>query len=364
MNRINLSEMNRRDFLATSMMAASAVSLVGMNASAASGDTGIKPKFGHLDAGAYERQPMILTPPVSVITNVTANVTLTISVIGDSVTYQWLRSGTNLVGRTNSTLTLTNVVVADSGSYAVVVATTFDSITNAANVTVNKATPLIGTVPTTTPITYGQTLTNSTLGSGNATNALGAVVAGGFSFATPNLVPKPASTNVTVIFTPTDSVNYNTNTATVMVTVNPAPLGVTANSTNKNYDGVAFAGGNGVMYFGFVNGDTSASLGGSVSYGGTSQGAIAAGAYSIIPSGLASANYNISYTNGTLTIIQTNPPAIAPAISNVLFTNNQFQFPMAGTGQPVEQTLQREAHQQHVVIFTRFCPALGQAGMD
>ena len=39
-------------------------------------------------------------------------------------------------------------------------------------------------------------------------------------------------------------------------------------------------------------------------------------------------------------------------------------FPMAGAGQPVEQTLQREPQQQDIVIFTRFCPALNQAGMD
>jgi hypothetical protein len=39
-------------------------------------------------------------------------------------------------------------------------------------------------------------------------------------------------------------------------------------------------------------------------------------------------------------------------------------FPMAGAGQPVEQTLQGEPHQQHVVIFPRFGPALGQSGMD
>jgi hypothetical protein len=64
----------------------------------------------------------------------------------------------------------------------------------------------------------------------------------------------------------------------------------------------------GLSYSGFVNGETPAVLGGTLSYGGTSQGATNAGSYSIIPSGLSSSNYAISYTNGTLTI---NPLAIA-----------------------------------------------------
>ena len=39
-------------------------------------------------------------------------------------------------------------------------------------------------------------------------------------------------------------------------------------------------------------------------------------------------------------------------------------LPMAGPGQSVEQSLQREAHQQNVVFFPRFCAVLGQPGMD
>ena len=191
--------------------------------------------------------------------------------------------------------------------------------------TVMAQTPLIGTLPATTPIIYGQTLTNSTLGSGNVTNSAGSVVAGSFAFATPSLLPKAGSTNVAVIFTPTDLINYTTNTASVTVTVNPAPLGITANSTNKIYNGVAFSGGNGVTYSGFVNGETSAVLSGTLSYGGTSQGAINGGTYSIIPAGLTSANYSLSYTNGVLTIIAI-PVVAAPA-----FTNGQFTFTITGT---------------------------------
>src|SRR4029077_3709229 len=84
--------------------------------------------------------------------------------------------------------------------------------------------------------------------------------------------------------------------------INPAALTITANDASKVYDGLAFSSGNGVSYLGFVNGETASVLSGTLSYGGTSQGAINVGSYTIIPSGLSSGNYTISYVNGSLTI--------------------------------------------------------------
>src|SRR4029077_3097495 len=85
-------------------------------------------------------------------------------------------------------------------------------------------------------------------------------------------------------------------------TVNPTALTVTDNNASKIYDGLAFSCGNGGCYLGFVNGETASVLSGTLSYGGTSQGAINVGSYTIIPSGLSSGHYKISYVNGTLTI--------------------------------------------------------------
>jgi hypothetical protein len=96
--------------------------------------------------------------------------------------------------------------------------------------------------------------------------------------------------------------NYAFTLANGTLTVNQAALGIMANNASKTYDGLGYSGGYGVSYYGFVNGETSAVLGGTLSYGGTSQNATNAGSYTIIPSGLTSANYAISYTNGTLTI--------------------------------------------------------------
>ncbi|MFM2081880.1 MAG: hypothetical protein RL380_571 [Verrucomicrobiota bacterium] len=109
---------------------------------------------GSLDVGAYERQPMILTPPTSITTNTGVNFSLAVSALGDSVTYQWTRSGTNLVGKTNATLAFSNVTTNDTGSYAVVVATAFDSATNAVTVTVNRSATSVSAASSTNPSGY------------------------------------------------------------------------------------------------------------------------------------------------------------------------------------------------------------------
>ena len=86
------------------------------------------------------------------------------------------------------------------------------------------------------------------------------------------------------------------------LTITPAPLTVTANNASKTYDGQAWTGGNGVGYSGFVNGDTSSLLTGTLSYSGNSQGAVNAGSYTFTPQGLSAGNYTLSYSGGTLTI--------------------------------------------------------------
>ena len=77
-------------------------------------------------------------------------------------------------------------------------------------------------------------------------------------------------------------------------------LTVTANSATKTYDATAYSGGNGVTYSVTPNGN----LLGSISYSGTSQGAINAGSYAITPGGLYSnqQGYIVSYATGTLTV--------------------------------------------------------------
>src|SRR5246500_2441509 len=87
-----------------------------------------------------------------------------------------------------------------------------------------------------------------------------------------------------------------------------ATLTITANNVTQTFNTVPYSGANGVIYSGFVNGQNSSVLSGSIIYGGNSQGAVNVGTYAIIPSGQTSSNYAITYVNGTLTI---TPPPIA-----------------------------------------------------
>jgi hypothetical protein len=107
-----------------------------------------------------------------------------------------------------------------------------------------------------------------------------------------------------------------------------------ASDDSKVYSGAAYSGGNGVTYAGLANGDTSAILGGVLAYGGTSQGAINAGTYTIIPGGYTNGRgYALAYANGGLTITGAPAPAPArnPAISNVVASITSFQNHVNGT---------------------------------
>ena len=155
----------------------------------------------------------------------------------------------------------------------------------------------VSTVTWNTPsdITYGTPLDGTQL---NAT----ANVPGTWNYTPAASTVLGAGTHdLSVTFTPTD-INFSTITKTVQINVLKAELTVTANDDSKTYNGDAYTGGNGVTYSGFVNSETETVLGGSLTYGGASQGAIDAGTYAISPSGRSSGNYNISYVDGTLTI--------------------------------------------------------------
>ena len=79
-------------------------------------------------------------------------------------------------------------------------------------------------------------------------------------------------------------------------------LTVTLLSDSKTYDGLAYTGGKGATFSGFVNGEDATTLGGSLGFGGSSQNAINAGSYAISGSGYTSSNYALTYVPSTLTV--------------------------------------------------------------
>jgi hypothetical protein len=89
------------------------------------------------------------------------------------------------------------------------------------------------------------------------------------------------------------------------------PLTITASNAVKTYDASAYTGGNGVTYS-----VATPTLAGALSYGGTAQGAVNQGSYTIAPSGYFSdqQGYDISYVNGSLTV---NPAQVVVALPSV-----------------------------------------------
>jgi len=117
-----------------------------------------------------------------------------------------------------------------------------------------------------------------------------------------NTAASPASPvgNYTITATGADDTNYAITQVNGTLTVNPAPLTITADSTNKAYGAAlpVFT----ASYSGFVNSDTAASLTTPVTLSTTASAASPVGAYAITAAGAVDPNYNITYADGSLTI--------------------------------------------------------------
>jgi hypothetical protein len=176
---------------------------------------------------------------------------------------------------------------------------------NNASKTYGAALTFTGTEFTPVGLLNGDTISSVTL---TSAGAVATANAGAYAITPSNAV-----------FSVGNAGNYNIAYVNGVLTVNPAPLTVTANNASKTYNGLAYTGGNGVIYTGFVNGETSAVLGGALSFSGASQGAINAGSYTIVPGGLTSGNYTITYNNGALTV---NPATLT--ITGVAANNKVY----------------------------------------
>ena len=156
-------------------------------------------------------------------------------------------------------------------------------------------------------ITYGTALggtqldaTASVPGSFIYTPAAGTVLSAG------------ANETLSVTFTPTDTTDYGPVTATAMINVNRAALLITANSATRVYgqQNPAFT----VTYAGLTNGDSPSSLGGSLHFSTAATASSPVNTYSVVPGGLTSANYAITFAGAKL--------VVAPA-SLTITANNQ-----------------------------------------
>jgi hypothetical protein len=124
------------------------------------------------------------------------------------------------------------------------------------------------------------------------------------SFADRNVGAARSMTVSGITLSGSDAVNYTyNNSAVTSASIRPKPLLIVANPDSKLFDGRPYSGGNGVMYSGFVPGETETVLGGQLRYGGDAQGAVGVGNYRITGGGLDSANYSGTFVDGALTIL-------------------------------------------------------------
>jgi len=188
----------------------------------------------------------------------------------------------------------------------------YNTVTNAVNVTVSMATPLVASALTATAVTFGQMLASSTP-SESFTNAAGAAVPGTLVFANPSQVPKAGITNVPVIFTPTDAADYNTVTNTASVTVNRIVMIFTGLRSMTNNYGVTNI---------ILTGELSGS------------GPVYPASGEIVSATINSNTVNGSETNGTGGFwINYNDPSLATDnASNSPYTITYYYAGNAGTG--------------------------------
>ncbi len=140
---------------------------------------------------------------------------------GNELAGTWSFTGTNIIPTVN-----------DKGYQAVFTpndTNNYNTVTRTITVKVTKATPVIAENPAATALTYGQKLSDSSLTGGKVTykTADGTEVAGTFAWKNSNIKPTAADSGRTeydVIFTPSDTDNYNAVDIKLTITVNKAAL--------------------------------------------------------------------------------------------------------------------------------------------
>jgi len=203
--------------------------------------------------------------------------------------------------------------------------------TGSSTVTIGKAAPIV-TWSAPSPIVYGTPL-------GAAQLNASASVAGSFAYS-PGLNTVLAAGSgraLSATFTPSDTQNYTSANAAATIDVARAPLTVRTLDSAKPF-GAALppfaASGSG-----FVNGDSMASLSGTVAFSTPATAASPVGTYAVTPSGVTSANYSIAFTAGTLTISPATASVAVMSSANPSGFNQAVTFSasvagVAGAGNP------------------------------
>ena len=200
----------------------------------------------------------------------------------------------------SASTTLTNT---DAGNYS------FAGFTSAANYTVGKLALTVGGISGVNKV-YDATAVAGLSGTASISALSGdtVIVAGSGNgvFANANVGSGKSVTVSGYSLSSTDAGNYNiVQPIGVTANITAAPLVITANADAKILTLTDTTGYNGVSYSGLVGGETSAVLGGNLAISRSNSGTNSAGSYTgvLVPTGLTSSNYNITYANGNYTIV-------------------------------------------------------------
>ncbi len=264
--------------------------------------------------------PSIVAQPSNQVVSVASSATFSCAATGDApLTYQWRYCGTNCASATNSSLTLANVQMSDAGSYSCVVTNLAGALASSvATLSVIQIVPVV-TWTNPDPITYGAPLSSTQL---NATANVPGTLA--YTPAIGTTLNSGANT-LSVIFTPTDTLDYSNATNTVSLLVSQAPLTVTPANASRLYGAAnpVFTG----TITGLVNGDNI-----SASYSCSATPGSPVGPYSTVPTLVdpnnRQTNYTVSLANGTLTVGQATPMVTwtnaAPIIYGATLSSNEL----------------------------------------
>ena len=123
-----------------------------------------------------------------------------------------------------------------------------------------------------------------------------------------------------------NATNYALSFVNGTLTINAAPLSITATDATRQYGATnpVFA----ATMQGFVDGQNATALAGTLSITTSASQTTPVGTYAIIPSGLSSTNYLLSYTNGVLTVTQA-PLTVTANSTNRIY--GQANPPLTGT---------------------------------
>jgi hexosaminidase len=224
--------------------------------------------------------------------------------------YSWqsnnvaLSDGGRISGSATPSLTIANAQASDAATYRVIAVNAAGEAFLSATLTVIAGSTIV-TWTNPPPITYGTALGSNQL---NAT----ADVPGAFAYSPPGgTVLNSGSNTLSVIFTPSDNIDYSSATNTVGLTVSNAPLTVTAASFTRPYGAAnpVFTG----TFTGLTNNDNI-----TATYSCSATTGSPVGIYPIVPSLVdpnnRQTNYIVNLVNGTLSVgsvvTWTNPSAI------------------------------------------------------